>query len=172
MVNEKVRQKILTKFAEDLEGFNKSEINTLIDSGYMCTQYESSGSIDFHKYLIELFRENYDLEKTDYNNYLEDNNLEMFYSMDEFNEIMSYDEPYTIAKKVFYGKFYPSDKYFTFDNNGNLESFNYLDREYDEEDVIDYIVDNYGSEYEELEFASDNKDLIIDIARFLVEEGY
>ena len=172
MVNEKIRQKILTKFAKDLGGFSKNEINTLIDSAYMCTQYESAGSIDFHEYLVDLFRENYELEKIDYQDYLEANNFELFYSMDDFDEIMSGYKPYEIVKKAFYGNFYPADKYFTFDGNGSLKSFNYLDQNYKEEEVIDYVVDNYASNYEELEFASDNKDLIVDIARFLVEEGY
>lgn len=70
------------------------------------------------------------------------------YDMDDFDEIMSGYKPWEIARCCFYsGKFCPANSYFWFNGYGNAESSDYpIDRIYID-DMIDYIIENNDSLY-------------------------
>lgn len=82
-----------------------------------------------------------------YNGYLND---DRYYSMDEFNEILSGTTPFEIAMLIFYGDnedhggngFNPNADFFRFDGCGNLVSTRYKDYS----DYVDkYLVDNLAN---------------------------
>ena len=66
------------------------------------------------------------------------------YDIDEFDDIMQNEDPYDIARKVFYGEFCPVCEYFTFNGYGNLTSI--YEYEIPEHiyltDLADYIIRN------------------------------
>ena len=172
MISNETKQKILNNF--DLSDFDNSEIDEIINHSYMATQYESGGSIDFDGFLREVFRDNYDLSNSDYFKYINEELNEIVVENDDtgLNELLDGDSIQEIVKKVYYGNYRYQDKYVTFDGYGNLESLNDLDEKYDEDEVIDYLIENKSQDYDEVQFVIDNQDLINDISLFLVEEGY
>lgn len=48
------------------------------------------------------------------------------YGMDEFDEYMYDVKPWEISRSAFFGDFNPTHDYFTFNGDGNLESFDYF----------------------------------------------
>jgi hypothetical protein len=172
MINNETKQKILNNF--DLSDFSDSEIDEIINHSYMATQYESGGSIDFDGYLREVFRDNYDLSDSDYFDYTIEELNEIVCNNDDIGlkELLDGYSTETIVRKVYFGKYYINDRYVTFDGYGNLKSFNSLEQEYDEDDIIDFVIENNSQDYDEVQFVIDNQDLINDISLFLVGEGY
>lgn len=170
MLSNEIKQKILNKF--DLSDFDSYDTDEIINHSYMATQYESGGSINFDGYLREVFRDNYNLSDSDYFNYI--TLVETVVENDDsgLNTLLSGDSVEEIVKKVYYGNYRYSDKYVTLDDYNNLESFNYLDEKYDEDDVIDFVIRENSQNYDEVQFVIDNQDLIKDIALFLVKKGY
>lgn len=82
-----------------------------------------------------------------HNQYCEATNCpdDYIYLMEEFDEIMSSEEPWEIARKCFYGhEFNPNHEWFYFNRYGNLESFDWI---HDgtpiyREEIADYIDQN------------------------------
>ena len=56
----------------------------------------------------------------EYNNYMDD----FVYRMEELNEVLGNIKPLSLAKKIFFGKFNPEEKYFYYDGSCDLVSFN------------------------------------------------
>lgn len=172
MISNETKQKILNNF--DLSDFDNSEIDEIINHSYMATQYESGGSIDFDGFLREVFRDNYDLSNSDYFKYINEELNEIVVENNDIglNELLNGDSIIDIVKKVNFGNYNAFDTYVTFNGYGNLKSFKYLDENYDEDEVIDYLIENNSQDYDEVQFVIDNEELITDISLFLVEEGY
>lgn len=87
-----------------------------------------------------------------WNDYCDENSYpdDMIYSMDDFDELMSGQTPWDIAKSVYFGEFNPNKDWFWFNGYGNLCS-----GEYTTENgcPIQYASDfnPYGEEEEEIE---------------------
>lgn len=69
-------------------------------------------------------------------------NLE-YYEMDQFNELMSGQDPEFIAHRIFFGNFNPTHDYFRFDGYGNIETISNWELERVMEDWADDIVVAY-----------------------------
>ena len=61
------------------------------------------------------------------------------YSMDEFDEIMSSQSPWEIARCAYYGNFCPAHDYFWFNGYGNLCSADFQPDIIRTEDIAEYI---------------------------------
>lgn len=73
---------------------------------------------------------------------------QQWYDMDEFDEFLSNDTPYEIAKMIFYGaQFNPNHDFFRFNAYGNLESADRLDVVAEAEDLKDDIIDHLVTSY-------------------------
>ena len=76
------------------------------------------------------------------------NGCDHIYSMDDFDEIMSSQSPWEVARTCYYsGKFCPAHEYFWFNGYGNAESSDYPTDNIYIDDLIDYIIDNNDSLY-------------------------
>lgn len=66
------------------------------------------------------------------------------YNIEEFDEIMQNEDPYDIARQVYYGDFCPVCDYFKFNGYGNLKSIDEFElQEYIYlSDLADYIIRN------------------------------
>ena len=71
-------------------------------------------------------------------NYMDD----YIYSMDDFDEIMSGQSPWEIARCAFYGDFCPAHDYFWFNGYANLCSADYRPEIINTEDIAKYIDEN------------------------------
>ena len=71
-------------------------------------------------------------------NYMDD----YIYNMDEFDEIMSGQSPWEIARCAYYGDFCPADDYFWFNGYANLCSADYHPEIINVEDIAQYVDDN------------------------------
>ena len=85
-----------------------------------------------------------------FNQYCENNSRmdDYIYSMDEFDEIMTGQTPWEIARCAYYsGKFCPAHDYFWFNGYGNLESSDFPahEFEYTVDDIAQYIADSLDS---------------------------
>lgn len=170
-MNKETKEDFKRIFESELEDFTDNEIDEILDHAFMLTQYEKGGSFNFRKYLREVFKENYELDDNDYINYLSDSDDsdDIIYNMDEFDEILYDTKPSEIANLIYFGHYSPNDKYFKFDGYGNIESFNYIADEIDEDDVIDYLIDKSYDNYDEVEFVYNNEDVITKIAEYMVK---
>ena len=94
--------------------------------GFMSTQYERFGTITedevIEAYIDEKLCISLDLLWA-YNEYLEEQGLEPFYSFDEFDEILTGKSPLQVAQMCFYGKFSYADDFFQFNGYGNIDTF-------------------------------------------------
>ena len=73
---------------------------------------------------------------------------EIYFDMDEFDDLMSNYSPMEIAQMVFFGgDFNPNDNYFRFTAYGNLESANWQDVKADAEDLVDDIINHLVNTY-------------------------
>ena len=72
-----------------------------------------------------------------------------YYEMDQFNELMSGQDPEFIAHRVFFGNFNPTHDYFRFDGYGNIETISNWELERVMEDWADDIVERYKELSEE-----------------------
>lgn len=76
-----------------------------------------------------------------------------YYTMDEFDELMTGYTPMEIAQLVSYGDFSPCDEYYGFDGYGNLKSYSdyELDKEIDmyKDDIVDCLMSFDGSLYDD-----------------------
>ena len=75
-------------------------------------------------------------------------NLE-YYEMDQFNELMSGQDPEFIAHRIFFGNFNPTHDYFRFNGYGNIETISEWELERIIEDWVDDIVIAYKELSEE-----------------------
>lgn len=84
-----------------------------------------------------------------YNEYCDSANIydNGVYDMEEFDEIMSGQDPWEIARSCFYGDFRPCDKYFSFNGYGNLVSFDYISDKISVEEIAEYITENNNALY-------------------------
>lgn len=94
--------------------------------GYMATQYEKFGRITESE-IVEAYID-YKLDVNidmlgDYNEYLESQGYEPYYSMDELDELLDSLTPMQIIQKTYFGKFNYSDEYVQFNDYANLDSF-------------------------------------------------
>lgn len=71
-------------------------------------------------------------------NYMDD----YIYNMDEFDEIMSGQTPWEIARCAYYGDFCPAHDYFWFNGYANLCSADYPPDIISIEDIAQYVDDN------------------------------
>lgn len=139
---------------------------------YQMTAYESDGIIDYDKGIKDILSEELD-EPTfsDLTEYLEENNYDKIYSIEEFDDLESGEEPFTICQKVFYGDFNPGyHKYYSYDGNGNYKGY------YDEQDAMDANPEVYDWYYskklEDFLTDEDFKEDIINGTLQLVKQGY
>ena len=73
---------------------------------------------------------------------------ELYFDMNEFDELMANDSPMEIAQMIYFGDgFNPNDDYFRFNVYGNLESANWGDVEAEAEDLVDEIIDHLTRYY-------------------------
>ena len=176
-MNNETKENFKRIFKSELEDFTDDEISQILDHAFMLIQYENEeeGLFNFKAYLREVFKENYELDDSDYTNYLYDNNDldDIIYNMDDFDDVLSDSKPSDIANLICYGHYSPYDKYFKFDAYGNIETFDSIDDEIDEDDVIDYLIEESISDYDEIEFAYINEEIITKIAEYMVRNlGY
>lgn len=96
---------------------------------------------------IENIINNYDFNKLS-TCYLDANFDECFYSMEDFDELLSGFKPWEIARAVHYGEFVPTEEYFRFNDYGNLESTDNPMREgwIDTTELAAYII-NYDEDF-------------------------
>lgn len=95
--------------------------------------------------LMELLRsmssdELYDIH-TKWTDYAKCSLEDQFFSMDDFDDIMSGKTPTEIARYITMGSFYPEHCYFKFDGHA-LTSFVYLKYELNYDVLVRYIIDN------------------------------
>lgn len=139
----------------------------------LLTAYEKYGSVGMEEYIECFIDENLDTDEinlSDYSEYLANNYPDdCFYSMEEFDNIMSGYEPWEIARACFYGEFRPCDDYFKFNGHGNLESFDEWKIRKDAADDTNflkwYISENNLVDEEEAQ-------KIIDECNSLIRQGY
>ena len=80
--------------------------------------------------------------------YSTNNYDDVIYSMDDFDEIFANSKPWDIARTCYYSdKFCPAHNYFWFNGYGNAVSSDYITDEIYIDDIIDYIIDNKESFY-------------------------
>ena len=73
---------------------------------------------------------------------------DIYYDMDEFNDVMSNYTPMEIAEMIYFGgAFNPNKDYFRFTPYGNLESADWDDVKADAEDLIDDIIFHLANSY-------------------------
>ncbi len=84
-----------------------------------------------------------------HNNYCEEiNDMDSYiYSMNDFDEIMNGMTPWEIVRTCYYGDFCPARDYFTFNGYGNAVSFDFPDEQIFISDIVDYIIRNEDSLY-------------------------
>ena len=71
----------------------------------------------------------------------------LIYEMSEFDDVMDGFSPLRLANSICYGEFSTWHTYFKFNGLGNLESFESLDDVIDIDELVDYIVENKDSLY-------------------------
>lgn len=69
------------------------------------------------------------------------------YSMEEFDEIMSGQTPWEIARCAYYGDFCPAHDYFWFNGYANLESSDFPTGQIDIDAIAEYVDENENDLY-------------------------
>ena len=159
------------EYLEDLlDGYNISPEELC----YQMTAYENDGIIDYEDGIRRIISD-FSNDEPDYNafyEFLENNDYEKIYPIEEFEEIEKDTKPFDIVTKAIYGDLKPSyHKYFTFDDAGNYKG--YFDikeaiKEYESEFNIWY----YDQKYEDLLSDDEFKSQIISGTLQLVKQGY
>ena len=139
---------------------------------YQLTAYESNGSVDFNKGLKDILMDEIEEpEFKDFEDYLDRNAYDMVLSIDDFDEMESGLEPFTIAQKTFYGDFNPGyHKYYTYDGSGNYKG--YYDAEEAMKDYPEFYDNYYEDKLYDLLYDEDFKEGILKGVRQLLEQGY
>ena len=73
-----------------------------------------------------------------YNSYKESINAydDLIYNIDDLNELLCNMSPYDILCRGFFGDFNPNHAWFLFDGYGNLQSFQYVDFYFEDDDFL------------------------------------
>ena len=83
------------------------------------------------------------------------------YKMEDFDEIMSGQNPWEIARCAYYGDFCPAHDYFWFNGYANLESSDFPTGQIDIDRIAEYMLDNdtglYCHEVEEILWGEDDE---------------
>ena len=76
------------------------------------------------------------------------NGENQIYNMSDFDELLNDMSPWEIARAAYYsGKFCPAHDYFWFNGYGNLESSDFPTDNIYIDDIVDYIINNNDSLY-------------------------
>ena len=113
----------------------------------LLTAYERFGMITEENYVDMYIDEHLDIDgiiESDinaYNEYLSELEPDdVFYSMDDFNEVMSGSNPWNVAHMCFYGGFNPDNDYFRFNAYETIESMNEWEIANEIKDNRDFLV--------------------------------
>lgn len=165
-------------YLQELENESQKLTADEIDHhGFMATQYEQYGSINFKEYLKEVIFENMDdddiLKK--YREYLREcNRLDNeLYKLDDLNWLLKGMDPCDILRLGYFSENIYSSDYIRYNGNGNLEGvseYDLISEAKDDSDFMDWLTEN--SDNDAVQDALDDKDIIIQAALYLVSEGY
>ena len=145
--------------------------------GFMATQYEQYGSIDFKEYLKEVIFENMSdddiLRK--YQEYLIecDRVDDELYTLDDLDWLLEGMDPCDILRLGYFSKDLYNSDYLRFNGYGNIEGvseYEIINEAKDDSDFMDWLTEN--SDNDAVQDALDDKDIIIQAALYLVSEGY
>ena len=139
---------------------------------YQLTAYEKDGVVNFEKGIKDVLSD--EISEPSYNDFyefLDENDYERIFDIDEFDEMESGEKPFEIAQKTFYGDFNPGyHKYFTYDGNGNYKGYETLSEAMD--DHSEFYDWYYGNKLEDLLTDEDFKSEIVKGTLQLVKQGY
>lgn len=166
-MNFKISVELTKKIIEEVDA---NQFDSIVEAAFQLTAYESCGCFDFENFLLSQFREYYTLEASDYSEYAIEEARDAFYENDDETLDMLFSSPSEAIRAATYGDYRFSDDYVKFDGIDNLKSFNDFSEVYDEEAVIRYCIENQS--HDEIDFIKDNQELIEEVARELVEQGY
>ena len=165
-------------YLQELENESQKLTADEIDHhGFMATQYEQYGSINFKQYLKEVSFENMNdddiLRK--YQEYLRecDRVDDEFYTLDDLDWLLEGMYPCDILRLGYFSENIYSSDYIRYNGYGNLEGVNeyeLINEAKDDSDFMDWLTEN--SDNDAVQDALDDKDIIIQAALYLVSEGY
>ena len=165
-------------YLQELENESQKLTADEIDHhGFMATQYEQYGSINFKEYLKEVIFENMDdddiLRK--YQEYLRECNRldDEFYTLYDLDWLLEGMDPCDILRLGYFSENIYSSDYIRYNGNGNLEGVSeskLISEAKDDSDFMDWLTEN--SDNNAVQDALDDKDIIIQAALYLVSEGY
>ena len=162
----------------NLEVLEKIDM-TADELAYQLTAYENWGYIDYLDGLIDVVFNEYlnmsdDFEKVEfYNQYLIENNYEIYESFEPEEYFNNFKSPYEAVRAVMFGKVQYNDDYIKVNGYGNLESFSrsqVVDTLEKDRDFKAWAILN-NEAFEELR-ESQNKKIIISKTMELVKQGY
>ena len=164
----------LQELADESQKLTADEID---HHGFMATQYEQNGSINFKEYLKEVIFENMSdddiLRK--YQEYLRecDRFDDDFYTLYDLDWLLEGMDPSDILRLGYYSENIYSSDYIRYNGYGNLEvvsEYELIREAKDDSDFMDWLTEN--SDNDAVQNALDDKDIIIQAALYLVSEGY
>ena len=164
----------LQELADESQKLTADEID---HHGFMATQYEQYGSINFKEYLKEVIFENMSdddiLRK--YQEYLRecDRLDDDFYTLYDLDWLLEGMDPSDILRLGYYSENIYSSDYIRYNGYGNLEGvseYELIREAKDDSDFMDWLTEN--SDNDAVQNALDDKDIIIQAALYLVSEGY
>ena len=164
----------LQELADESQNLTADEID---HHGFMATQYEQNGSINFKEYLKEVIFENMSdddiLRK--YQEYLRecDRLDDDFYTLYDLDWLLEGMDPSDILRLGYYSENIYSSDYIRYNGYGNLEGvseYELIREAKDDSDFMDWLTEN--SDNDAVQNVLDDKDIIIQAALYLVSEGY
>ena len=164
----------LQELADESQKLTADEID---HHGFMATQYEQNGSINFKEYLKEVIFENMSdddiLRK--YQEYLREYDRldDDFYTLYDLDWLLEGMDPSDILRLGYYSENIYSSDYIRYNGYGNLEGvseYELIREAKDDSDFMDWLTEN--SDNDAVQNALDDKDIIIQAALYLVSEGY
>ena len=164
----------LQELADESQKLTADEID---HHGFMATQYEQNGSINFKEYIQEVIFENMSdddiLRK--YQEYLRecDRLDDDFYTLYDLDWLLEGMDPSDILRLGYYSENIYSSDYIRYNGYGNLEGvseYELIREAKDDSDFMDWLTEN--SDNDAVQNALDDKDIIIQAALYLVSEGY
>lgn len=164
----------LQELADESQKLTADEID---HHGFMATQYEQNGSINFKEYLEEVIFENMSdddiLRK--YQEYLREYDRldDDFYTLYDLDWLLEGMDPSDILRLGYYSENIYSSDYIRYNGYGNLEGvseYELIREAKDDSDFMDWLTEN--SDNDAVQNALDDKDIIIQAALYLVSEGY
>ena len=164
-------------YLKDLEERSSSLTASDIDHhAFMATQYEQYGSIDFKAYMHEVIFENMDDDDIikKYCEYMQEHDPDNEpFDIDLLCDYIQGMEPEDILRLGYFANGLYSSDYLRFNGYGNIEGvseYELLEEAKNDDDFLDWLIDN--SDNDEVQAASDDKDIIIEGALYLVSEGF